>query len=126
MVNNDKISVGPPYYARTFAPLAIPLLALVVFGPMLNWKRDELRKVLERVRVPAIVAGAALLAALAFGGLKGLATAGDWRWPHGCWRARCGSWRAAGGRAGPISPGRSARRRAPSWASWWRTPAWGC
>jgi len=76
MVNGDKISVGPPYYAKTFAPLAIPLLALVVFGPMLNWKRDEARKVLGRLKIPAIVAGLVLLAALPFGGLKGIATAG--------------------------------------------------
>jgi cytochrome c-type biogenesis protein CcmF len=76
MLNGDKISVGPPYYNRTFAPLAVPLLALVVFGPMLNWKRDEVRKLIQRVRIPLIRAGVALVAALPFGGLKGLATAG--------------------------------------------------
>ncbi|HEX7887521.1 MAG TPA: cytochrome c-type biogenesis CcmF C-terminal domain-containing protein, partial [Phenylobacterium sp.] len=41
-----------------------------------NWKRDELAKALARVRVPALVAGLVLLAALPFGGLKGVATAG--------------------------------------------------
>ncbi|WP_068879355.1 heme lyase CcmF/NrfE family subunit [Phenylobacterium sp. CCH12-B4] len=76
MINGDKISVGPPYYAKTFSPLAVPLLFLVVFGPMLNWKRDEARKVFDRVRIPAIVAGLVLLAALPLGGLKGVATAG--------------------------------------------------
>ncbi|OHB26723.1 MAG: c-type cytochrome biogenesis protein CcmF [Phenylobacterium sp. RIFCSPHIGHO2_01_FULL_69_31] len=76
MINGDKISVGPPYYAKTFSPLAVPLLFLVVFGPMLNWKRDEARKVFDRVRIPAIVAGLVLLVALPFGGLKGVATAG--------------------------------------------------
>jgi cytochrome c-type biogenesis protein CcmF len=76
MINGDKISVGPPYYAKTFSPLAVPLLFLVVFGPMLNWKRDEARKVFDRVRIPAIVAGLVLVVALPFGGLKGVATAG--------------------------------------------------
>ena len=76
MLNGDKISVGPPYYNRTFAPLAVPLLALVVFGPMLNWKRDEVRKVVQCLRIPLVVAGIVLLAAAPFGGLKGLATAG--------------------------------------------------
>lgn len=76
MINGDKISVGPPYYAKTFSPLAVPLLFLVVFGPMLNWKRDEVRRVSDRIRIPAIVAGLVLLAALPFGGLKGVATAG--------------------------------------------------
>jgi cytochrome c-type biogenesis protein CcmF len=76
MMNGDKISVGPPFYARTFAPLAIPLLALVVFGPMTNWRRDKARQMLLRLRVPAAVAAAVLLIALVFGGLKGVITAG--------------------------------------------------
>ena len=76
MINGDKISVGPPYYARTFAPLAIPLLMAAVFGPMLNWKRDTVRQAFARLRVPAAVAGLVLLAALPFGGWKGVLTAG--------------------------------------------------
>ncbi|MFZ5718346.1 MAG: heme lyase CcmF/NrfE family subunit [Pseudomonadota bacterium] len=76
MINGDKISVGPPYYNLTFAPLATPLLALVVFGPMINWKRDEVRRVLRRVRIPAIIAAAALVIALPLGGLGGVLTAG--------------------------------------------------
>ncbi len=75
MLNKDKISVGPPYYARTFAPLAIPLLALVVFGPLLNWKRDDWRAVMKRARVPAAMAAAAIVLGLAFNGLKGVVTA---------------------------------------------------
>jgi cytochrome c-type biogenesis protein CcmF len=76
MINGDKISVGPPYYARIFAPLAIPLLVLVVFGPMMNWKRDEVRRTLQRVKIPAAIAGAVLLMVLVIGGLKGVLTAG--------------------------------------------------
>jgi cytochrome c-type biogenesis protein CcmF len=76
MVNGDKISVGPPYYARTFAPLAAPLLALAVFGPMLNWKRDEVRVLLKRFRVPAAIAALVLLGALVLGGVRGAITAG--------------------------------------------------
>jgi cytochrome c-type biogenesis protein CcmF len=77
ILKGDKISVGPPYYARTFAPLAIPLLALVVFGPMLNWKRDAFPAVFRRVRVPAAIAGAVLLAGLVtVGGKNTVAAAG--------------------------------------------------
>ncbi len=76
MINGDKISVGPPYYARTFAPLAVPLLMAAVFGPMLNWKRDAVRQAFLRLRVPAAIAGVVLVAALPFGGWKGLLTAG--------------------------------------------------
>ena len=76
MMNGDKISVGPPYYARTFAPLAIPLLLIAAFGPMLNWKRDAVRQTLTRLRIPAAIAGLVLLVALLLGGLKGAVTAG--------------------------------------------------
>ena len=64
MLSRDKISVGPPYYARTFAPLAIPLLFLSAFGPMLNWKRDAVANVVRRLRGPAAIAAGALVVAL--------------------------------------------------------------
>ena len=70
ILKGDKISVGPPYYARTFAPLAVPLLALMVFGPMLNWKRDALAAVFRRVRIPAAIAGGVLLVGLVTVGWK--------------------------------------------------------
>jgi cytochrome c-type biogenesis protein CcmF len=77
IMKGDKISVGPPYYVRTFAPLAIPLLALVVFGPMLNWKRDTFAAVFKRVRIPAAIAGGVLLLGLVTVGWKNtLAAAG--------------------------------------------------
>jgi cytochrome c-type biogenesis protein CcmF len=76
MLNNDKISVGPPYYARTFVPLAFVLLLLVVFGPMLNWKRDDWRAILARIRVPASLAALVLLLGLITNGLAGVITAG--------------------------------------------------
>ena len=75
MVNNDKISVGPPYYARTFVPLAIPLLIFLVLGPVLNWKRDDLRATLKRLWVPAVIAVAVLVIGVVFNGLKGVLTA---------------------------------------------------
>ncbi len=74
--STDKISVGPPYYALTFVPLAVPLLALVVFGPMLMWKRDTLAGVLGRLRVPLVAAAVALVAAVAVAGVEHVAAAG--------------------------------------------------
>ena len=61
VTSTDRISVGPPYYALTFVPLSLPLLALVAFGPMLNWKRDALGSVVRRLRWPLLVSGAALV-----------------------------------------------------------------
>ena len=69
-VNGDKISVGPPYYKLTFAPLMIPLLVLVTFGPMLQWKRDTLANVVARVKWPAVAALATGIAALLVLGVK--------------------------------------------------------
>jgi len=60
----DRISVGPPYYAITFVPLVLPLLALVSFGPMLNWKRDTLKAVFARLKWPLVISGVALIAAV--------------------------------------------------------------
>ncbi len=75
MVNNDKISVGPPYYAKTFVPLSIPLMVLVVLGPVLNWKRDDLRALGKRLWVPALIAVTVLILGLLFVGWKNVLTA---------------------------------------------------
>jgi cytochrome c-type biogenesis protein CcmF len=75
MLNGEKISVGPPYYALTFTPLAVPLLLAAVFGPMLTWRRDSVRAALERLKVPAAIAAVVLIGALIAGGLKGVVTA---------------------------------------------------
>jgi cytochrome c-type biogenesis protein CcmF len=55
VLNGNKISVGPPYYNMTFVPLFIPLLVLVAFGPVLNWKRDTARAAFMRLRWPVLI-----------------------------------------------------------------------
>ena len=68
VLHGDKISVGPPYYRATFVPIFMLLFILVSFGPMLNWKRDEMGRLLARVRWPAALAGGVLVAsAIVFG-----------------------------------------------------------
>jgi cytochrome c-type biogenesis protein CcmF len=64
LIGDDKISVGPPYYAATFAPLMVPALIVMVIGPALRWRRDDLRGAVQRVAWA--LAPAALAAALAF------------------------------------------------------------
>src|SRR5450631_2562309 len=56
-----KISVGPPYFAATFAPIFVALLLLVPFGPRLAWRRGDWR---EAMRVLAPGAGVAAIAAI--------------------------------------------------------------
>ena len=76
-LHGDTISVGPPYYRETFVPIVIPLLLLVSCGPMLNWKRDELRPLLRRLAWPAGMAVAVFAAImLAFGLGKAFAAFG--------------------------------------------------
>ncbi len=61
-LTGEKISVGAPFFNKTFGPLMVPLLILVPFGPMLAWKRGDLLAVAQRLAVVAafalIVAGA--------------------------------------------------------------------
>ena len=61
-LTGQKISVGPPYYALTFAPIFFALLLLVPFGPELGWRRGDLR---ASLRALAPAAGLALVAAAA-------------------------------------------------------------
>jgi cytochrome c-type biogenesis protein CcmF len=68
-ITGAKISVGAPYYNLTFAPLVVPLLLIVPFGPMLAWKRGDLGAAAERLMAAfgiAIVAG--IVAAVIFHG----------------------------------------------------------
>ena len=48
-VTGEKISVGPPFFNLTFAPLFVPLLFAMPFGPLLAWKRGDVLGVAERL-----------------------------------------------------------------------------
>jgi len=64
-MTGQKISVGPPYYALTFAPIFLALLLLVPFGPKLGWRRGDLKASFHAL-LPALgVAGVAVMAVLA-------------------------------------------------------------
>jgi cytochrome c-type biogenesis protein CcmF len=69
-LTGDKISVGPPFYALTFGPIALILLFVLPVGPALAWKRGDLLGVAQRLCVAAVVALAIglLLAAITRGG----------------------------------------------------------
>ncbi len=68
LLNGEKISVGAPYFNQTFGPLTVLLSLVVVIGPVLRWKRDNLKEALIRVRIPAVLAViVALIIAALFG-----------------------------------------------------------
>jgi len=67
-LTGDMISVGAPFFNLIFLPLVTPLLLIVPFGPLLAWKRGDLRAASERLMVAF---GAAILAAMAAAWLAG-------------------------------------------------------
>ncbi len=69
VLNGQSISVGAPYYYKTFVPLSLPLLVLVVVGLQANWKRDTLKALGLRLVWPAIIAAITLILAAAVLGL---------------------------------------------------------
>ena len=62
-VGGPKLSVGFPFFNRTFAPLMVPMLIAVGVGPLLAWKRGDLLGALQRIWLAYVVAGIALLIA---------------------------------------------------------------
>jgi cytochrome c-type biogenesis protein CcmF len=68
----EKISVGPPYYNRVAGPLALVLCVAMVMGPLLNWRRDDGKKLWSRLPL-GLLAGAVILFGLVlFGGSIGI------------------------------------------------------
>jgi len=114
-----KISVGPPYFEAVFVPLMTPVVVLMVFGPFLRWKDDELLAEVRRV-APAFVASVAI----------GVGSA--WAVDHLTWRTALGlslaAWvvlaslqllvRRLGERAG-ASAGSRLRSITASWWGMW-------
>jgi cytochrome c-type biogenesis protein CcmF len=59
-LTGEKISVGAPFFNATFAPLFVPVLLAVPFGPMLAWKRGDLLGVAQRLVWAAAIAAIAI------------------------------------------------------------------
>jgi len=69
-LTGTRISVGAPFFNLIFVPIAVPLLILVPFGPMLAWKRGDLRAASQRL---FFALGAAILAGIVSAALAGTA-----------------------------------------------------
>ncbi|MFM2099693.1 MAG: hypothetical protein RLZZ366_1232 [Pseudomonadota bacterium] len=68
-----KISVGAPYFNATAGPIALILVCAMSAGPLMRWRRDSGKQVIERLSIPVLVLAATLfIAALAFGRSIGL------------------------------------------------------
>ena len=71
------ISVGPPYFALTFVPLMAVALLILPAGPLLAWKRGDLKGAMQRLAIAAaLTVVVALLAFAVFEPRKALSAAG--------------------------------------------------
>ena len=66
-----KISVGAPFFDMTFAPIMVPLLFVMPFGPFLAWKRGELVGTAQRLLLALAIAVFGTIAARAAAGADG-------------------------------------------------------
>ena len=63
-VGGPKLSVGFPFFNRSFVPLMVPMLIALAAGPLLAWKRGDLSGALQRLWAALVAA-----IAVALGGL---------------------------------------------------------
>ena len=65
-VTGEKMSVGPPYFNSAAGPIALVLVAVMAAGPLIKWRRDKAREVLNRIAVPVLISALALFALILF------------------------------------------------------------
>ena len=53
-ISGDKISVGEPYYNSTIVPIIIPAILVMGIGPLLSWKKINIRKTFKKI-LPSIL-----------------------------------------------------------------------
>jgi len=63
-LTGDIVSVGAPYFNASVLPLLIPAAMLMVIGPLLKWRADELRPVLRQLTIALILAAACVVISL--------------------------------------------------------------
>ncbi|WP_260928450.1 heme lyase CcmF/NrfE family subunit [Novosphingobium sp. 9] len=64
----ERVSVGPPYFNPVSALFAVPMLVVLMVGPLLRWRRDTLPRVLPLLTGAAIMIALAVIAVLVWGG----------------------------------------------------------
>src|SRR5689334_16905690 len=62
-VGGPKLSVGFPFFNRSFVPMMVPMLMAVGVGPLLAWKRGDLLGALQRLWVAFIATTLVILVA---------------------------------------------------------------
>lgn len=52
---DKKISVGPPYFNKASVPFIFLLMILLLIGPLLRWRKDDLARVGKKILISAFV-----------------------------------------------------------------------
>ena len=57
VLNNTKISVGPPFYSAVIFPFVIPFLIFMALGPKINWIKNKYKEFLSNflILIAAII-----------------------------------------------------------------------
>ena len=61
-VTGEKLSVGPPYFNSAAGPLALILGVVMVAGPLMRWRREDMKPLLRRLAPAAALVLVALVA----------------------------------------------------------------
>jgi cytochrome c-type biogenesis protein CcmF len=59
-MTGEKLSVGPPYFNTAAGPVALVLIAVMAAGPLIKWRRDKARDLLNRLALPVLLSALAL------------------------------------------------------------------
>ena len=54
-INNNRISVGPPFYNITVIPFAILLALFSALGPILAWHQNSIKQLVRNISIPLVL-----------------------------------------------------------------------
>ncbi|MCE3237432.1 MAG: cytochrome c-type biosis protein CcmF [Gammaproteobacteria bacterium] len=54
-LNQEKISVGEPYFNLVFAPIMLPLLLLMSIAPHTHWRKESFKKLWKKSRLTLLI-----------------------------------------------------------------------
>jgi cytochrome c-type biogenesis protein CcmF len=61
-VTGEKLSVGPPYFNATAGPVTLFLVIVMIAGPLMRWRRDQMTVLAQRLAIPLLIIALSLLA----------------------------------------------------------------
>jgi cytochrome c-type biogenesis protein CcmF len=50
-ISRSKLTVGPPYFEKTFGPIMIGLILFMAVGPLLKWRMDSFSRILKPILI---------------------------------------------------------------------------